>query len=177
MIIAIPTAQAPLKPVSQAVTAPRQTAPPPVAPPRAKTAAPATPGTPSKPAGLAPPKPAPIPLEPLAPQAAPPATALAYSPDGKSLLIGTFRRVLIHDTETGKRSGTLDNFPGNVHALAFSPDGKKLAVGSGKPTESGTVSVLETTGWKAAKQLGGHRDPVNALAWLDGGKRLASASG
>jgi len=177
MIIAIPTAQAPSKPVSQAAPALRQTAPRKEAPPRAKTAAPATPGAPPKPAGSPPPKPAPIPLEPLAPQAAPPATALAYSPDGKSLLIGTFRRVLIHDTQTGKRSGTLGNFPGNVHALAFSPDGKKLAVGSGKPTESGTVSVLETTGWKVAKQLSGHRDPVNALAWLDGGKRLASASG
>jgi WD40 repeat protein len=151
-----------------------------IAPPVAQTNANAKPATkPAKPAVKTnqTPQPAPVPLAPPAPQASPPATALAYSPDGKTILIGTFRQVLAHDAQTGKRTAVLDQFPGNVHALSFSPDGKWLAVGSGKPTETGTIGILETAGWKPLRQLTGHRDPVNALAWLDNGKRLASASG
>ena len=118
-----------------------------------------------------------VPLAPLSPTARPAATAVAYSPDGKWIAIGTFRSVQIHETATGTRVARIADLPGNVHALVFAPDGKRLAVGSGEPTRSGTIDIVDTNRWTRARRLSGHSDPVNAVAWLDGGKRLASAAG
>ena len=62
---------------------------------------------------------------------APPVTALAFSPDGKTLAVGTYKEVQIWDPETRRLVRTLTGHADAVHTLAFTKDGKWLAAGSG----------------------------------------------
>jgi WD40 repeat protein len=64
----------------------------------------------------------------------------------------------------------------HVLCLAFSPDGKTLAIGGGKPAEAGTVELWSWPDRKFLKRFEGHGDLVHDIAWLEGGKTLASAS-
>jgi len=114
---------------------------------------------------------------PTIPPIAPPATALAYAPDGATLAVGTFRAVQLRDTATGRRRTVWTGPADAVRALAYSPDGRVLAVAGGVPTVSGEVLLIDTATGRTLRTLREHRDPVHAVAWLDGGKRIATASG
>jgi len=114
------------------------------------------------------------------------AAAIAFSPDGKLLAVGTSGaggelpepgRVSIWDTESGERPHTLQGKqevrPGENHcaitALAFSPDSKRLAWGD---TE-GTVRVCDLPAEAPSFTLSG-QDWVGALAFSPRGDLLAS---
>jgi WD40 repeat protein len=104
-------------------------------------------------------------------------TALAYSPDGKTIAASGGGRVELRDaasrklratfTQRGKSGKTVFSTP----SLAFSPNGKLLAVG----TDSGVVGL-----WDVAKrrQIGlTHGDPGNTIggvAFSPDGKLLAT---
>jgi WD40 repeat protein len=55
---------------------------------------------------------------------------VAYSPDGRWLVSGSERGVLMHDSATGKRLAALRGPQGQVRSLSFSADGKLLAAGA-----------------------------------------------
>jgi WD40 repeat protein len=57
---------------------------------------------------------------------------------------------------------------------ALSPDGRLLAIGS--MDRDAEVTLLDAATLKVLHRCAGHRSPVTALAWLDDGSRLASAS-
>jgi WD40 repeat protein/tRNA A-37 threonylcarbamoyl transferase component Bud32 len=57
---------------------------------------------------------------------------------------------------------------------ALSPDGRLLAIGS--MDRDAEVMLLDAATLKVLHRCAGHRSPVTALAWLDDGSRLASAS-
>ena len=82
-------------------------------------------------------------------------SAIALSPDGKTLAIGSGEgkekskgRVELWDTASGDHTQTLDGHSGPVTSLAFSPDGKTLASGG----QDATVRL-----WDVAKSL--RREP------------------
>lgn len=56
-------------------------------------------------------------------------TAVAFSPDGKRLAVGTEGEVRIYEAETGKRLHVLSDHRGPVYAVAWKPDGSILATG------------------------------------------------
>jgi WD40 repeat protein len=98
--------------------------------------------------------------------------AVAFSPDGKTLAVGTFTenaRLLDAD---GKLIRTLAGHGEAARSVAFSPDGKTLAVGS----YDHTVRLWEVATGKLQQTLRGHRDWVYSLAFTPDGKRLASSS-
>ena len=55
---------------------------------------------------------------------------LAWSPDGKYLISGSFREVTLWDLESKEPKHRLSGFADKVVALAWSPDGTLLVVDS-----------------------------------------------
>ena len=116
-------------------------------------------------------------------------TALAFSPDGNKLAIGSglpsrsgqLAIVNVNDgkpiamtssTDSTTPSDSLDLHSDSVLGLSYSPDGKWLAsCGADKMTK-----LIDTSSNKVVKIFEGHTHHVLSLAWHDGGHRLATAS-
>src|SRR5262249_43790317 len=81
----------------------------------------------------------------------PPVTALAYRPDGKVLVAGSYREALLLDVASGEVVGRLPGQNAAVTALAFSRDGRRLAVASGTTGVGGEVRLYAVP---SAGQLG-----------------------
>lgn len=108
-------------------------------------------------------------------RAAPPITALTFSPDDATLVVASQAGVELRTWPELKASRTLPTELANVHDLAFSPDGRALAIAGGAPGEAGT---LETFSWPEGKlrfraQL--HTDLIYGVAWSPDGTHLATA--
>jgi dipeptidyl aminopeptidase/acylaminoacyl peptidase len=112
-----------------------------------------------------------LPVGPL-----PPVAAVAFSPDGKLLAVGTYGRVTVWDLAAAKPLKVLTNVLGAVNDLKFSPDGKLLAVAGGQPSARGDLRLFDTKDWKLAHSLGGHLDTVSCVSFSPDGAKLASAS-
>lgn len=105
-----------------------------------------------------------------------PVSALAFSPDGTRLYVGTYGRVSIWDPVAGKVLGHLDGVEGAVHQVRFSRDGKRIGVAGGKAAISGSVLIYDGTApGKPLRRLAGHADVVYDFAWAPDGKRIATA--
>jgi len=106
----------------------------------------------------------------------PPVAALAFSPDGKLLAMGSYGRVTVWDLAAAKPAKLLTNVLGSVNDLKFSPDGKTLAVAGGQPSARGDLRLFDTADWKLLGTLGGHLDTVSGIAWSPDSAKIASAS-
>jgi WD40 repeat protein len=72
-------------------------------------------------------------------------TALAFTPDGKTLASGAWdRAVKLWSVAAGAEVASLEGHPDRVHCLAFSPDGSLLASGGDAPSGTGAVLL-----WRA----------------------------
>lgn len=98
-------------------------------------------------------------------------SALAFSPDGKSLAAVDRNEVKLWDTATNKETALLatKRHGGHVLSLAFSPDGKNLAVGS----VGGEVRVWDVSIAKLREQVEHDRVLFGAVAFSPDGKTLA----
>jgi len=114
--------------------------------------------------------------EPNLPQftlGAEPATALAVSPDGKSIATtGADNVIRVWDSENGHPLKELTGHTGAVNSLKFSPDNKRLASGSADKT----IRIWDVTSGKILAQAE-TASAVSAVTWVLGGKQLASAGG
>ena len=92
--------------------------------------------------------------------------SMAWSPDGKYLVSGSFQEVAIWDPLTGEQRHKITGFAHNVVAIAFSLDGKLLGVAGGAPTVDGEVKVFDVPSWKMITDIkNGHSDTVYGLAF------------
>jgi WD40 repeat protein len=105
-----------------------------------------------------------------------PVTALAFSPDNKTLAVGAYKEVQFWDVETRRLAHVWRGHADTIHALVFSRDGKWLAAGGGTPGVSGEVRLWDVGAGREARILGEHTDVVNALAFDPKGSRIASGS-
>ncbi|HVK06308.1 MAG TPA: WD40 repeat domain-containing protein, partial [Armatimonadaceae bacterium] len=141
------------------------------APPNKKPAA-AKPA--AKGAAAAAPKPAaPKPIAPVRPA---PAWSVAFSPDGRKVAVGGYKRVTVYDAATGQRVAQYVVSQDGVRALAYSPDGKLLAAGGGIPGQNGTVTVVDAVTGRPVRTVASHADTVEAVAFGGGGGLLFSAA-
>lgn len=101
--------------------------------------------------------------------------SMAFSPDGKTLLTGSFQELTAWDVAKGEPKQHLTGFADRVCAVAFSADGKKFATGGGAPTEDGEVKVFDAATYKLfAEVKAGHSDTVFGVAFSPDGKLLAT---
>jgi WD40 repeat protein len=98
-----------------------------------------------------------------------PLKALAFSPDGRSIVTGGADGVTVWDAQSATRgrvlAGTRD-----VTALAFSPDGKRLAVGG----KTG-AAIWDWPGGEKHHALRSNLRDVTGVAWSPDGKHIALA--
>jgi eukaryotic-like serine/threonine-protein kinase len=100
-------------------------------------------------------------------------TALALSPDGKTLASGAGfgeSDIRLWDVATRKEIGRLEGHTGWVSSLVFWPDGKKLASSSADQT----IRIWDVASRKCLDVLRGHRDEVWRLGLLPDDKTLVS---
>jgi len=115
-------------------------------------------------------------VAPVACAAEPPITALAFTPDGKSVLVGSQAGVQVRTWPDLKPLRLLGTEVANVHDLAFSPDGKTLAIAGGSPAEKGTVELLRWPEGTLLYRARPHKDVIYAVAWSADSATIVTAS-
>jgi WD40 repeat protein/serine/threonine protein kinase len=99
--------------------------------------------------------------------------AIAYSPDGRTIVAGDhYGWIDLYDASTGRHSHGFPPIAGRIDALAFSPDGRRLCAG----TAVGLVTVWDLATRRPICQLKGHTAKVRSVAFAADGRTLVSAS-
>ena len=106
----------------------------------------------------------------------PPITALAFAPDGQSILVGSQAGIEVCSWPELKTIKSLKTKLAHVHDLAFSPDAKTLAAAGGSPGEKGEVEWFSWPESESRGRSAHHNDLVYRLAWQPAGKGFATAS-
>ena len=112
-----------------------------------------------------------VPFGPIVPM-----SAVAFSPDGKTLAVGAYQEVLLWDLANAKLAkrigvGQIGDF---VRSVAFRRDGQFLAVGEGSPYGPGAVRIFDLKSGQPAVVFQEPKDAVFALAFSPDGKLLAA---
>jgi len=101
------------------------------------------------------------------------AVDLAFSPDGKQLIIASASNTpAVWDLQTERRAFTLEGHNAQVLAADWSADGRFLAT-AGEDTD---VRLWDAATGEAVLTLSGHRDSIYGLAFSPDSGRLASSS-
>jgi WD40 repeat protein len=116
-----------------------------------------------------------IPSSPMV-AAPPPVTALAFAPEGKSVVVGSQSGIAIRTWPDLEHARELKTELSHVHDLAFSPDGKTLAAAGGAPGERGTVELFRWPGGELVRRFSPHRDLIYAVDWRADSAVFATAS-
>jgi WD40 repeat protein len=96
--------------------------------------------------------------------------AVAFSPGGRQVAIGTAGPAILIDAATARILGYYGPPGGNADAVTFSPDGRYLATGR----DDFTVEVWDIATTTRVFTYTGHIDDVFTVAWSPNGKRIAS---
>jgi WD40 repeat protein len=106
--------------------------------------------------------------------AAPPViTALAYSPDGKTLAVSGYRETLLWTSDGKDLIARLVGKSHRIESLVYSPDGKTLAVVGGSPARFGEVQFWNTETHQLRNAVQIAPDTLYGAAFSPDGKALS----
>ena len=101
--------------------------------------------------------------------------SIAWSPDGKRLATGGFRKVLLWNSADWSSAGEITDLPGRVTAMTFTPDSATLITASNALGQAGGVALWNITGLAKRLAWQAHDETVFDLAIAPDGKTLATA--
>src|SRR5262249_13071828 len=120
--------------------------------------------------------------EKVLPEHATGVSCLAFSPDGRTLAVGTLHvkkvvtweggEVALWDLAAGQPARRLRGHDDDVRTLTFSPDGRRLVSGG----FDRRIKLWEPTSGEEILTLMGQNDCINGVAFSPDGLRLASVS-
>ena len=100
--------------------------------------------------------------------------AVAVSPKGDLLAVGSFGVVELRDASSREVLRAMGDIAGNVNALAFSPDGMFVFGAAGDAGLSGIVYQWKVADGSLVRRFEGHTDALYALAIAPDGKQFAT---
>ncbi len=105
-----------------------------------------------------------------------PVSAVAFSPDGKTLAVGGYQEVLLWDLAGAKLAGRIGvgQIGDFVRSVAFRAGGQWLAVAEGTPYGQGAVRVFDVASGQPTLNFQEPKDTVMAVAFSPDGKLLAA---
>ena len=107
--------------------------------------------------------------------AKPPITAVAFTPDGTSIVAVSQSGLHIYVWPELDWQRTIKASAPNLHCVAFSPSGKHFAVGGGSPAEEGVVEVFSWPEGKPVAQTADHNDSVRSVVWQNDARFLSAS--
>lgn len=102
--------------------------------------------------------------------------ALAFSPDGKKLAVGTHRQALVYETTNWSVSSTFTHIPNAVRAVTFHPDGIHLALGTGINGVSGDLLMWDTSKSDKFNSYQPAQDTIESIVFSKDGASMLTAS-
>ncbi|MEO0405981.1 MAG: hypothetical protein AAF289_01395 [Cyanobacteria bacterium P01_A01_bin.135] len=104
-----------------------------------------------------------------------PIESVSFSPDGKTVVTGSWDRTATLWDLQGNELQTLEGHTGWVRDVAFSPDGSHIATASSDQT----VRLWEQgeEGFELRRTLWAHNGPVNSVSFSQNGKYVLSSDG
>ncbi len=96
-----------------------------------------------------------------------PITAVAFSPDGKSVVAVSQSGLHVFAWPALDRLRTIKTSASNLHCVEYSPSGKCIAIGGGNPSEDGIVEILSWPAGELLTKFDDHSDSVRSVAWVD----------
>lgn len=100
-------------------------------------------------------------------------SALAYSPDGKTLAVSGFREVLLHKSDGSELVGRLVGKSHRIESIAFTSDGKTIGVVGGTPTQFGEVQLWDASTNTLIKSIKTTYDTLFGASFSPDGKFIA----
>ena len=101
--------------------------------------------------------------------------AIAFSPDGKTLAIGSrdIKKIELWDAVSGEHKTTLTEHTDNVGNLIFNPDGRTFAGIGG----DSTIRLWDAVTGEHLKTITGHTKSISSISFNADGSKLATGSG
>lgn len=104
-----------------------------------------------------------------------PITAVAYSPDGRTLAVARFRSVDLVTADDQRFIQHLSDHPGKVNDVRFTRDGRYLIAATGIAGLFGEARIWDIRSGRLVRRVGGHRDVLYAAVPSHDGRLLATA--
>ena len=106
-----------------------------------------------------------------------PVAALAFSSDGKQLVVGGYYELTFWNVDDTLLSRRIGGMPEKISAVAWSPAGNLLAVAGGSPNQWGTVVLVEPKTDAKPRYLCDLPETALAVAFSPDGTRLVAGCG